>query len=168
MELAARLLGPEIRTRLTLRSTKSMPPVLVDPSGFESALLNLIVNARDAMPKGGEHHRQLPAPAELEESTAATLNGTLVSGPYACISVTDTGTGMAPEVVDRVFEPFFTTKVRGRGTGLGLSMVYGFVKQSNGGIRIYSELGYGTTINLLPALRRRGSLPQCPRLSPTR
>jgi len=143
MDLAARVLGPEVRTRLTLDD--AMPPVMVDPAGFESALLNLIVNARDAMPKGGDLTVSCRV-AELEDSMSATLNGTLVPGAYACISVTDSGTGMSPEVVDRVFEPFFTTKARGRGTGLGLSMVYGFVKQSNGGIRIYSEPGYGTTI----------------------
>jgi PAS domain S-box-containing protein len=143
MDLAARVLGPEIRTKLTV--DRDMPPVLVDPASFESALLNLIVNARDAMPKGGDLTVNARV-CELENSTAATLNGTLVSGAYACISITDSGTGMSPETVDRVFEPFFTTKERGRGTGLGLSMVYGFVKQSNGGIRIYSEVGYGTTI----------------------
>ncbi|MGD0799430.1 MAG: PAS domain S-box protein [Acidobacteriaceae bacterium] len=157
MDLAARVLGPEVRTKLTLDD--AMPPVLVDPASLESALLNLIVNARDAMPKGGDLVVSCRA-AELADSMAATLNGNPVSGAYACISVTDSGTGMPPEVVDRVFEPFFTTKERGRGTGLGLSMVYGFVKQSNGGIRIYSEPGYGTTITFyLPFSGTPAALP---------
>jgi PAS domain S-box-containing protein len=143
MELAARLLGPEIRA--TLKLEESMPAVTVDRPSLESALLNLILNARDAMPRGGDLTIDAHT-VQLEDSMAPTLNCTVASGAYACISVTDTGTGMAPETVDRVFEPFFTTKERGRGTGLGLSMVYGFVKQSNGGIRICSEPGCGTAI----------------------
>jgi PAS domain S-box-containing protein len=145
MELATRLVGPEIKT--ILKMDEYIPMVLVDPAGLESALLNLVINARDAMPRGGGltiHTRTV----ELEESFTSTLSGNVKPGAYACISVTDTGTGMSVEVAERAFEPFFTTKARGRGTGLGLSTVYGFVKQSGGGIRIDSEPGFGATINL--------------------
>ena len=144
MEMAQRLVGPEIKVNLNLE--KSMSRILVDPSGLESAVLNLVINARDAMlPKGGSLTVSTRT-ADLEEDLTATLTGAIRPGTYACISVSDTGCGMSADVLDRACEPFFTTKERGRGTGLGLSMVYGFVKHSGGGIRIYSELGYGTTI----------------------
>jgi len=144
MEMATRMLGPEIKVALKLDD--SIPMVLVDPAGLESAVLNLIVNARDAMmPKGGMLTVSTRT-CELDASVARTLTGAIQPGTYACISITDTGAGMSSEVLDRACEPFFTTKARGRGTGLGLSMVYGFVKHSSGGIRIYSEPGYGTTI----------------------
>jgi len=144
LEMAQRLVGPEIRMHLNLE--KSIGRVLVDPAGLESALLNLVINARDAMmPRGGTLTVSTRT-AELDENFTATLTGPIRAGAYACVSVTDTGGGMSPEVLDRACEPFFTTKERGRGTGLGLSMVYGFVKHSGGGIRIYSEVGYGTTI----------------------
>ena len=143
MEMASRLLGPEITVDLKLE--KGMTQVLADPSGLESAVLNMVINARDAMPKGGRLTVSTRT-ADLERSFTQTLTGAIEPGTYACISITDTGTGMPQEVLDRACEPFFTTKERGRGTGLGLSMVYGFVKHSGGGIRIYSEVGYGTTI----------------------
>jgi len=144
MEMAQRLIGPEIRMHLNLE--KSTAPILVDPAALESAVLNLVINARDAMmPRGGTLTVGTRT-AELEESFTATLTGPIQAGSYACVSISDTGCGMSPEVLERSCEPFFTTKERGRGTGLGLSMVYGFVKHSGGGIRIYSEVGYGTTI----------------------
>jgi PAS domain S-box-containing protein len=144
VEMAQRLIGPEIKMHLNLE--KAIGHVLVDPAGLESAVLNLVINARDAMlPRGGTLTIGTRT-AELEESFTATLTGPIQAGSYACISITDTGCGMTPEILDRACEPFFTTKERGRGTGLGLSMVYGFVKHSGGGIRIYSEVGYGTTI----------------------
>ncbi len=143
VEMANRLLGPEIIVDLNLE--RDMAKVCADPSGLESAVLNMVINARDAMPKGGRLTVSTRT-AELERSFTQTLTGAIEPGKYACISITDTGTGMSQEVLDRVCEPFFTTKERGRGTGLGLSMVYGFVKHSGGGIRIYSEVGYGTTI----------------------
>jgi CheY-like chemotaxis protein len=121
--------------------------VLMDAAGFESALLNLIVNARDAMPNGGSLtiSTQLKA---LDEGYPLVLAGELKAGSYACVSVSDTGIGMSKETMERVFEPFFTTKPRGKGTGLGLAMVYGFAKQSGGAVGIYSEPGHGTTVAL--------------------
>jgi PAS domain S-box-containing protein len=144
MELA-RAVGPEIQIVTSL--DHSMPLALVDPAGLESALLNLAVNARDAMPKGGT----LTITTELitlEEDYPPVKTGELKSGRYARVSVSDTGHGMSKETLGRVFEPFFTTKPRGKGTGLGLAMVYGFAKQSGGIVRIYSEPGYGTTVSL--------------------
>jgi CheY-like chemotaxis protein len=120
----------------------------VDTARFESALLNLVVNARDAMPDGG-HLTLDTAPVELREGEVAGL----APGPYVCISVTDTGTGMSEETVRRAFEPFYTTKEIGKGTGLGLSQVYGFIKQSGGEVVIQSTLGEGTSITIyLPAV----------------
>ena len=144
IELAGRALGAEIK--ITTHIDESVPPLFVDPAGLESALLNLVVNARDAMPKGGSiiissHVRN------LEESHPAVQAGEVKAGRYVCVSVTDTGQGMSRETLERAFEPFFTTKPRNKGTGLGLAMVYGFVKQSGGAIRAYSELGQGTTVS---------------------
>ncbi len=117
-----------------------------DANQLESALLNLAINARDAMPDGGRLTIEA-ANIHLDDAYARH-HPEIVAGQYVVVSVTDTGTGMAPETVARVFEPFFTTKPRGQGSGLGLSMVYGFAKQSNGYVRIYSEPGQGTTVRL--------------------
>jgi PAS domain S-box-containing protein len=120
--------------------------VKIDPAQFESALVNLAVNARDVMPEGGRlliETRNMP----LDESYLADELG-LNLGDYVQVSVTDTGSGIPEDIIDRVFEPFFSTKDVGRGTGLGLSMVYGFTKQSGGHVTIYSELDKGTTVNL--------------------
>jgi PAS domain S-box-containing protein len=144
IELAGRGLGPEIR--LTAHLDPGVPRVFVDVAGLESALLNLIVNARDAMPKGGSITIATEL-SKLQDNYPPVLTGELRSGPYACVTVSDTGHGMTREVMDRIFEPFFTTKSRNKGTGLGLAMVYGFVKQSGGTVRVYSEPGYGTTIS---------------------
>ena len=118
----------------------------VDPHQLENTLLNLAVNARDAMPKGGTL-TIASANVRLTAAAAAALGG-LAPGDYVRLSVSDSGTGMAPEVIERAFEPFFTTKDIGKGTGLGLSMVYGFVKQSVGHVTIYSEPGHGTTVHV--------------------
>ncbi|HEY8336148.1 MAG TPA: PAS domain-containing protein [Tardiphaga sp.] len=118
---------------------------LCDPNQLESALLNLAINARDAMPDGG---RLTIATGNVVVAALNAANPALLPGDYICISVTDTGTGMSPEVVARAFDPFFTTKPIGQGTGLGLSMIYGFARQSNGHVSIDSTLGRGTTVKL--------------------
>ncbi|MGE3650291.1 MAG: PAS domain S-box protein [Reyranellaceae bacterium] len=118
----------------------------VDRAQFEAALLNLCLNARDAMPDGGTLTVETRN-AVLDEEYARSHPGA-VSGEYAMLAVSDSGTGIPAALVDRVFEPFFTTKEPGKGTGLGLSMVYGFIQQSDGHVSIYSEEGHGTTIRL--------------------
>jgi len=120
-------------------------PTLVDPSQLDNALLNLCINGRDAMPNGGRLTIET-ANKWLDDRAAAERD--LPPGQYVSLCVTDTGIGMTPEVMARAFDPFFTTKPLGSGTGLGLSMIYGFVRQSGGQVRIYSELGRGTTMCL--------------------
>jgi two-component system NtrC family sensor kinase len=118
----------------------------VDSAELESAILNLAINARDAMPAGGKLTIET-GNAFLDEHYCETAEG-VKPGQYVMISVTDTGSGMSKEVIDKAFDPFFTTKPAGSGTGLGLSQVYGFVKQSGGHVRIYSEVGEGTTVKI--------------------
>jgi PAS domain S-box-containing protein len=139
-----RTLGEDIAVKTVLADDPWQ--ALADPSQVEDAILNLAVNARDAMPKGGQLVIET-ANVHLDEHYAAQ-NIEVSPGDYVAVTVTDSGAGMPPEVVERVFEPFFTTKEVGRGTGLGLSMVYGFVKQSRGHVKIYSEVGHGTSIKL--------------------
>jgi two-component system NtrC family sensor kinase len=118
----------------------------VDASEMESTLLNLALNARDAMPNGGKLTIEI-SNAYLDEEYCRQYDG-IAPGQYVLIAITDSGTGMSPETVEKAFEPFFTTKETGKGTGLGLSQVYGFMKQSGGHVKIYSERGEGTTIKL--------------------
>jgi CheY-like chemotaxis protein len=121
------------------------PVVEIDPGGLASTVLNLVLNARDAMPGGGH----LTLSTRLRSIHADDATSTLRPGQYAELSVIDTGSGMRPEVLARVMEPFFTTKERGRGTGLGLSMAHGFVKQCGGDLLIASKPGHGTTLRLM-------------------
>ena len=118
----------------------------IDPAQIENALLNLAINARDAMSGQGKLTIEL-SNAHLDDEYART-HDEVEPGQYVMLAVSDTGTGMTPDIVDKVFEPFFSTKSEGKGSGLGLSMVYGFVKQSGGHVKIYSEPGHGTTIKL--------------------
>jgi CheY-like chemotaxis protein len=121
-------------------------PALIDPSQLSTAILNLALNARDAMPNGGK--LTLETRNVVLDDTYAGMNSEVSPGNYVMVAVSDTGEGIPASLLDKVFEPFFTTKDVGKGSGLGLSMVYGFVKQSNGHIKIYSEQGHGTTVKL--------------------
>jgi signal transduction histidine kinase/CheY-like chemotaxis protein len=143
-ELIQRTVGPGVR--LVLHLDDGVWTALCDANQLESALLNLAINARDAMPDGGTltiatADRQL-SPAELADQDGAE------PGDYVELSVSDTGTGMAPDVMARAFEPFFTTKPIGHGSGLGLSQIYGFVRQSGGFVRLESEVGRGSTLRM--------------------
>jgi signal transduction histidine kinase/CheY-like chemotaxis protein len=154
---SARLLRPTLgeKVEIEARLVDAALPVLADPAQLSSALLNLAVNARDAMPSGGR--LTLETDNVVLDETYAEQNDEVVPGTYAMIAVSDTGSGIPSAILHRVFDPFFTTKPIGKGTGLGLSMVYGFVKQSGGHIKIYSEEGFGTTIKIfLPRSERAG------------
>jgi signal transduction histidine kinase len=152
-DLVRRTAGPAIQVETVLAG--GLWPTLCDPHQLENALLNLCINARDAMPEGGRLTIET-GNAHLDDAYVAAQRD-VTPGQYVALCVTDIGTGMPPEVIARAFDPFFTTKPLGQGTGLGLSMVYGFAKQSNGHVRIYSEEGHGTTVKLyLP--RHRGDV----------
>ncbi|HTI01658.1 MAG TPA: ATP-binding protein [Acidisoma sp.] len=143
VELVQRTVGPAIRVETIAAS--GLWTALVDGNQLENAILNLCINARDAMPSGGQITIET-ANRWLDERTARLRN--LAPGQYVTVSVSDTGTGIDKAILDRVFDPFFTTKPIGEGTGLGLSMVYGFARQSHGHVRIYSELDQGTTVSI--------------------
>ncbi|KTT10739.1 histidine kinase [Pseudomonas oryzihabitans] len=148
LDLVQRTVGPAIQVQFD--SLPDDQPLLVDQSQLENALLNLCINARDAMPAGG---RILIAASERLIDEQGTHGFDLVPGRYLHLSVTDTGSGMTPEVAAKACEPFFTTKPMGQGTGLGLSMIYGFARQSGGQLRLRSVPGEGTTVCLYLPLR---------------
>ena len=145
-DLFRRTVGPGIQLETSFVAEPW--PTLCDPNQLESALLNLVVNARDAMPDGGHLLIETSNTALLDRRGAPKdwPPQDVPPGDYVALSVVDTGTGMTPEVIARAFDPFFTTKPLGQGTGLGLSMVYGFVQQSGGHVRLRSEVGQGTTV----------------------
>ncbi|MCB1958656.1 MAG: hypothetical protein KDG55_23530, partial [Rhodocyclaceae bacterium] len=122
------------------------PQAVIDPTQLESAILNLSINARDAMVVGG--HLTIETQPVYLDKDYAEKHQDVTEGHYVMVAVSDTGGGMTPELLDKVFQPFFTTKEQGKGSGLGLSMVYGFIKQSGGHINIYSEVGHGTAVKM--------------------
>ena len=154
--LLQRSLGENVKVRI--KPASHLWPAIVDPTQVDDAIINLAINARDAMPHGGTLTIETQN-VTLDEDYAAH-NVEVAPGDYVLLAVSDTGTGMPPEVAGRAFEPFFTTKQEGHGTGLGLSQVFGWVKQSGGHIKIYSEVGHGTTIKLyLPRAEPQNAQP---------
>ena len=144
-ELLSRTIGETVAIETVLAG--GLWSAAIDPNQLENAIVNLAVNARDAMPDGGSLTIET-ANCHLDEHYVEQSGADIPSGQYVMVAVSDSGSGMTPEVQSRAFEPFFTTKPAGVGTGLGLSQVYGFAKQSGGHIRIYSEVGQGTTVKL--------------------
>ena len=156
-ELLRRTLGESVEVETVIAG--GLWNTLADPAQVESALLNLALNARDAMGAGGQLTVEI-INAVLDESYTRR-DVEIEPGQYVLMAVSDTGHGMSPETAARVFEPFFTTKGEDKGTGLGLSMVYGFVKQSNGHVQIYSEVGHGTTVKIyLPRAHQAETAPE--------
>jgi signal transduction histidine kinase len=144
VEFLQRSLGETIEVEAV--GSAGLWPVEVDAHQLEAALLNLAVNARDAMPDGGKLTIET-SNAFLDQDYCGA-NPEVIPGQYVMIAVSDNGAGMTQNVVERAFEPFFSTKSAGQGTGLGLSQVYGFIKQSKGHIKIYSEVGEGTSVKI--------------------
>ena len=162
--MLSRLIAANIHLILGL---DEVGPILADATQLEQVVVNLVVNARDAMPDGGRLLVEtVPFPVD---ATYGSSHPELPPGNYAMLRVTDTGTGMTPEVQARVFEPFFTTKEQGKGTGLGLSTVYGIVRQNSGVILVYSVVGQGTVFKILfpvagaDALEQAGETAEVPR-----
>ena len=137
-------LGEQVEVQIML--SRDTARALIDPSQLTNAILNLALNARDAMPDGGK--LTIETSNVILDDSYAGIHSEVTAGPYVLIAVTDSGHGIPAGILENVFEPFFTTKDVGKGSGLGLSMVYGFVKQSNGHIKIYSEAGLGTTVRI--------------------
>jgi PAS domain S-box-containing protein len=153
-DLIRRTIGPQIK--LEVIAAGSLWMTQVDQNQLENALLNLCINARDAMPDGG---RVTVETANFLVDERLASESDMSPGQYVALSVSDTGSGMTPEVMSRAFDPFFTTKPMGAGTGLGLSMIYGFAKQSGGQVRIYSEAGHGATVCIyFPRIVSEGEL----------
>ena len=149
LDMLRRTLGADISIETVLGA--GVWPSFADPHQLENALLNLALNAKDAMPNGG--CLTIETANTYLDAAYVRRFGDVEAGQYVVLCVTDTGTGIPKEILDRVFEPFFTTKPIGEGSGLGLAMVHGFVKQSGGHMRIYSEEGEGTTVKIyLPRL----------------
>jgi len=144
VEFLYRTLGEQIEIQTV--GAAGLWQIEVDLNQLESAIVNLAINSRDAMPQGGK--LTIEASNQFVDDAYHQRNPEIVPGQYVAISVSDTGMGMTPETLARAFEPFYTTKEMGRGTGLGLSQVYGFVKQSGGNVKLYSELGLGTTVKM--------------------
>ena len=142
-DLLRRTVGPSIAVETVFSA--GVGPILCDPNQLENVLLNLTINARDAMPDGGSLRIET---RQVDIDALFAGERDMPEGPYVTLAVTDTGTGMPPDVIARAFDPFFTTKPLGEGTGLGLSMIYGFSKQSGGQVRIHSKEGIGTTITV--------------------
>ena len=157
---------------LTRSSAPDLWPTLVDPNQLEHVLLNLVINARDAMDGAGSIALQLanvtldgihaPGPGTLPPGAAEQFDAEMVAGEYVAVAVSDSGHGMPAEVMEHAFEPFFTTKPEGKGTGLGLSMAHGFVRQSGGHIRLASAPGAGTTVTIYLPRHRAPALPALP------
>jgi signal transduction histidine kinase len=143
-DLIERAIDEKIDFKVALAD--DLPAAIIDPHQLENAILNLALNARDAMPDGGALTLETTL-ADLDQAHVASRPG-LSPGSYLMIAVSDTGVGIAPDLIEKVFDPFFTTKPLGQGTGLGLSMVYGFVQQSGGQVRIHSQIGMGTSVKL--------------------
>jgi len=157
LDMLRRLIGEDIHLRLV--PGKDLWKVRMDPSQTHQILTNLVVNSRDAMPNGGTITIETKN-AVLDASYCQNHKG-VEPGDYVTLAVTDTGDGIAPEVMDHLFDPFFTTKEVGKGTGLGLPMVYGAIKQNNGHVEIHSELGAGATVRLyLPRVEEEASKPK--------
>jgi PAS domain S-box-containing protein len=152
MDLLRRSLGERIEIDVQLAPV--LPTTMADPGQVENALLNLAINARDAMPDGGS--LVIETASEFIDRDYAVMHPVHEAGQYVMLALTDTGQGMSPEVRERAFEPFFTTKGPGSGSGLGLSMVYGFVKQSGGHVHLYSEVGHGTTVRIYLPVHEAG------------
>jgi PAS domain S-box-containing protein len=151
-ELLQRSLGEHIEIEVIRHA--GLWKAMVDPIQLENALLNLAINARDAMPKGGR--LTIETWNARLDANYVEKNPGLSEGAYVMLGVSDTGGGISPDIIERIFDPFFTTKPKGHGTGLGLAMVHGFVKQSNGHVTVYSELGQGTTFRIyLPRTEER-------------
>jgi two-component system CheB/CheR fusion protein len=161
--LLRRTIGEDVEISLDL--APELWPVVVDPAQLEASLTNLATNARDAMADGGR--LMIVTGNRTLDADYAAQHAEVVPGGYVMLEVSDTGSGMTPEIMHRIFEPFFTTKSRDKGTGLGLSMVFGFIKQSGGHIGVYSEPGIGTTFRLflprvtedVPAVEESGATP---------